>query len=455
MKSSSISFYFVLYLVAVITVFVITAERDQLLRQRDEDLAHLIEVYIKPLRLTAYADTARFFLEENQNVTIVPPRIRIKADGPMDREDISFTVLGVRDAEGAAVDRAGFRALNENGDGVVVCPPLTPGTYRVSVAGYKRRLLSDGKTMKVSIRDTTYEIAYSPRLESVDRDTVVLFARVEKSGIVPPQVTLSVPEAHDAWVIGPPYVKKVFVGGVEDARRVAFGVSGGGRIDPGPPGASFVTLTWDQPVLGRRTFVVSADARRGMGEKDRASTSFSVEVFPASFAVPPPARGFWGIPYVFNGQIAGLGTLDMAVESGHDGQILTTRPVVPPDTVIPQRGWNSLLFRVLYRGNPIKEQRVKLEAPPPPQIRWVQQTLDRSRNAFVIAAECADPLGGAVSLSLQSEPSGIVSLDRIRGTKFTITVNLATHPPAVFLKLTATDRFGGQSVSSKQFNIPQ
>jgi hypothetical protein len=180
-----------------------------------------------------------------------------------------------------------------------------------------------------------------------------------------------------------------------------------------------------------------------------------VEVFPASFAVPPPARGFWGIPYIFNGQIAGLGTLDLAVESGHDGQILTTRPVVPPDTVVPQRGWSSLLFRVLYRGNPIKEQRVKLEAPPPPQIRWVQQTLDRSRNAFVIAAECADPLGGAVSLSLQSEPSGIVSLDRIRGTRFTITVNLATHPPAVFLKLIATDRFGGQSVSSKQFNIPQ
>jgi hypothetical protein len=455
MKSSSISFYFVLYLVAVITVFVITGERDQLLRQRDEDIAHLIEIYIKPLRLTAYADTARFFLEENQASTSLPARIRVKADGPMDREDIRFTVVEVRDGAGSVLDPASFRTLNESGDGVVVCPALTPGTYRVSVAGYKRRLVTDGRTMKVSIRDTTYEIAYSPRLESVDRDTAILFARVEKSGIVPPQLTLSVPESHDAWVIGPPYVKKIFAGGVEDAGKVAFGVSGGGRIEPGPAGASFVSLTWDQPDLGRHTFVVNADARRGLGEKDKASISFSVEIFPASFAVSPPQRGFWGIPYIFNGQIAGLSTLDLAVECGHDGQILEKRPVIPPDTVIPQRGWNALMFRVLYRGNAIKEHRVALESPPPPQIRWVQQNLDRSRNVFVITAESGDPLGGSVSLSLQSEPSGIAALDRIRGTRFTITVDLKNRPAAIFLKLTATDRFGGQSVSAKQFNIPQ
>jgi hypothetical protein len=455
MKSSSISFYFVLYLVAVITVFVITGERDQLLRQRDEDLAHLIEVYIKPLRLTAYADTARFFLEENQPSTVAPVRIRIKTDGPMDREDIRFWVLEARDGTGNRLDPTSFRALNENGDGVVVCPTLAPGLYHISVTGYKRRLLSDGKTMRVSIRDTTYQIAYSPRLESVDRDTVILLAKVEKSGIVPPQLTLSVPETHDSWVIGPPYIKKIFVGGVQDVGRVAFAVSGNGRIEAGPAGASFASLLWDQPALGRHTFVVNADARRGLGEKDRATVTFTVEVFPASFTVTPSQRGYWGIPYVFHGQIAGLSSLDLAVEHGHDGQVFEKKPVLPPDTVLPQRGWNTLLFRVLYRGNPIKEHRVPLESPPPPQIRWVQQNLDRSRNVFVITAESGDPLGGPVSLSLQTEPSGIATLDRIRGTRFTVTIDLKNHPSAVFLKLVATDRFGGQSTSAKQFNIPQ
>ena len=57
----AISFYFVLYLVAIVTVFVITMERDTLLRRRDEDIAHLVEIYVKPLRLAPAIDTARFF----------------------------------------------------------------------------------------------------------------------------------------------------------------------------------------------------------------------------------------------------------------------------------------------------------------------------------------------------------------------------------------------------------
>jgi hypothetical protein len=309
--------------------------------------------------------------------------------------------------------------------------------------------------MSVTIRDTSYDIAYSPRLEGVDRDTAILLARVEKSGIAPPQLTLSVPEAHDTWVIGPPYVKKVFVGGVQDAEKVAFTVSGGARTEPVPANASYVSVIWDRPALGRHTFTMSADARRGLGEKDRASISYSVEVFPAAFVSPPPQRAFWGIPYAFNGQIAGIGTLDLAVEHGHDGLILGRRPVVPPDTVVAQRDWDILFFRVLYRGNVIKEHRVTLESPPPPQIRWVQQNLDRSKNAFMITAESADPLGGPVALSLQSEPSGIATLDRLRGTRFVITIDLRNRPPAMFIKLTATDRFGGRSVSAKQFNVPQ
>ena len=58
-------------------------------------------------------------------------------------------------------------------------------------------------------------------------------------------------------------------------------------------------------------------------------------------------------------------------------------------------------------------------------------------------------------MSVQSEPQGIAQLDRIKGTSFTVTVNLGGKPSAVFLKLSATDQYGGQSVSAKQFNIPQ
>ena len=219
MKSSSISFYFVLYLVAIITVFVITNERDSLLRQRDEDMAHLIAIYVKPLRLSAYVDTARFFVEPNQAVTSSPVRVHVKADGPLDRGDIVFTLVGARSIESGAIDLQGIHALNEGGDGVVVCPQLQPGIYTLTVAGYKRRLISDGKRMKVVIRDTTYEIQYSPNLERVDRDTAILLAKVEKSGLVPPRVTLSVSNANDTWVVGPPFTKQIFVGGCKMFRR--------------------------------------------------------------------------------------------------------------------------------------------------------------------------------------------------------------------------------------------
>jgi hypothetical protein len=455
MKSSNISFYFVLYLVAIITVFVITSERDQLLRQRDEDIAHLIEVYVKPLHLTAYVDTARFFVSPNEQLTSEPVKVRVKADGPMDRDDIAFTIVSAHTADGGSIDSRAVRAVNESGDGVLITPPLEPGLYEFTVAGYKRRVISDGTRMKVSIRDTTYEVQYSKRLEKVDRDTVTLLARVEKSGIAPPQLTLSVPDANDAWVVGPPFTKKIFVGGVQDVGGVSFAPGGSGRIERSAGAPSYVTFVWDRPTLGRHTFAVTADARRGLGPKDRAQIGFAVQVFPATFSTPPAGRGYWGIPYVFDGQIAGLNPLDVAVDVSHDGQTLHTKPVLPRDTLIPQRSWNSLAFKVLYKGSIIKEHRVPLEMPPPPQIRWVQQNLDRTANTFVITAESTDPIGGPVKLSLQSEPSGIATMDRIRGTRFRISIDLRNKPPAVFLKLTATDQFGGQSVSSKQFNIPR
>jgi hypothetical protein len=455
MKSSHISFYFVLYIVAIITVFVITMERDRLLRERDEDIAHLIEVYVKPLRLSAYVDTVRAFISPNQPQTGEPVRLRVKADGPMDRSDIKFTLIGVESEGPGTVDPSSVTVANDNGDGVVTTPPLEAGIYRFAVSGYKHRVITAGKTMKVQIRDTTYVVQYSERLKSVDTDTAYLIAKVEKSGIAPPQITLSVQETNDTWVLGPAFVKKIFVGGVQDISGVSFSVTPPARIERSAEDRSFVQCVWDKPELGKRSFTVSVDAHRGLGAKDVATVAFGVQVFPASFGTLPSDKGFWGIPYVFDGQIAGLGPLDLSVEATRDGQPLGTKPVVPKDTVVPQQGWKSLSFTVLYRGSPIKTHRVTLQSPPPPQIRWVQQNLDRSRSVFLISAESSDPIGGPVRLSLQSEPSGIATLDKIRGTRFTITIDLKGRPSAVFLKLIATDQFGGQGISSKQFNIPQ
>jgi hypothetical protein len=455
MKSSNISFYFVLYLVAVITLFVITTERDALLRERDDDIAHLIEIYVKPLHLSAYVDTTRYFIEPREPHTKDSVRIRLKADGPIDKGDIVFSLVSASTLDPGHDDARLTQVRNEDGDGLLVSPPLGVGVYAFTVAGYKRRIVPDGDKVKVLIRDTTYAVQFSPRLAKVDRDTVVLYARVEESGVTPPQLTLSVEEAQSNWVFGTPFSKRVFVSGLEDTRRATYSIDGPGRVVLPERAESYVTFIWDQPALGRRAVAITANANRGLGSLDIAKTAFSLEVYPPAFVTAPAEKAYWGIPYVFDGRIAGLSPLDLSVELSRDGQVLHTRPVVPPDTVTAERTWTSALFRILFRGGEVKSHRVTFAAPPPPQIRWILQSIDRDRNKFVVTAAAADPLGGPVLLSIQSEPSGIAQLDKIRGTSFVISIDLQNKPNAVFLKLTATDKYGGRSASAKQFNIPQ
>lgn len=454
-SSNRISFYFVLYLVAIISVFVITMERDNLLRKRDEDIAHLIEIYIKPLRVLPAVDTARFFVTPGQKVTVEPLRLLAKAEGPIDKDDIRYSLVDVRrvagkEKEEPPPDKGSF--VNDHGDGVLSFPPLGEGVYEFKVAGYKPRIVSQGKTMRVAIRDTSYEIQYSDRLQKIDRDTTVLIASVVKTGLEPTQLALSTDRARDTWVLGPPYTKRVFVGGVESPERVTFD-AGPLRVERNPAERSFVTLVWDHPSLGAKTFTVHGSANRGIGDKDHAATSFTVEVLPPTFANNSSTRGYWGIPYVFDGQIVGVNPIDLSVEFAHDGTTVWTRPVVPRDTVVPDRSWRTMAFRVLYHGSLVKEHRATVEAPPPPQIRWVKQELDRSQNTLIVSVACADPAGGPVKMSLESQPGGIARLDKIRGTNFTVTVNLEGKPAGVFLKLTAVDQYGGQGNSTRQFSL--
>ncbi len=454
-SSHRISFYFVLYLVAIISVFVITMERDTLLRKRDEDIAHLVEIYIKPLHVLPAVDTARFFITPSQKVTLEPLRLLAKADGPIDKDDIRYTLVDVRRIAGEEdgeppPDKGTF--TNDHGDGVLSFPPLGEGVYQFTVAGYKPRIVRQGKSMRVAIRDTSYEIPYSDRLNTIDRDTTVLVATIIKTGLEPTQLDLSTDRARDTWVLGPPYRKRLFVGGVESPERITFD-AGLLRVERDPAERSFVTLIWDRPTLGARKFTIRGSANRGIGDKDHASTSFTVEVLPPNFGNTPPPRGYWGIPYLFDGQIVGVNPIDLSVAFAHDGTSVWTRPVVPRDTVVPERSWHTMAFRVMYHGSVVKEHHATVEAPPPPQIRWVKQDLDRVRNVLIVSVACTDPAGGPVKMSLESQPGGIARLDRIRGTNFTVTVNLEGKPAGVFLKLTAVDQYGGQGNSARQFSL--
>ncbi len=451
----TISFYFVLYLVAIITVFVITSERDTLLRKRDEDMARLIEIYVRPLKISPAIDTARFAIPGNQTATAEPLRLVAKSDGPIDREDIQYRLLSVKrlTGEGVTEEPASSGSVsNVNGDGVLTYQPLPEGVYHFQMSGYKPRIKRDGQSMRVMIRDTTYSVQYSERLMSIDLDTAVLIALVSKTGLEPIQLTLSTDRSHDTWVLGPPFTKRVFIAGAESPERVTID-AGGLRVERNPAERSFVTVIWDRTTLGPHAFTVSGNANRSLGQKDHASTTFSVDILPAAFVTPPPDHAYWGLPYVFDGQIVGVNPIELSVETLRNGQPAGVRPVVPKDTVVADRSVKNIAFRVMYHGASIKEYRVALEPPPPPQIRWLRQEIDRTRNAFIVTVACSDPIGGPVRMSLESQPNGIARIDKVRGTNFTITVSLEGKPSGVFLKLAAVDQYGGQAISTKQFNI--
>ncbi|MFI5252734.1 MAG: hypothetical protein ACHQQQ_09925 [Bacteroidota bacterium] len=457
MKSSDISFYFILYLVAVMTVFAITVERDRTLEQRNAMIAQLVAVYVKPLHLNTYIDTTKYFIDVSQPHMNDSVRVKIQTEGPIQKDDIIFTLLESEkiSPDGNQTLPLEGRVYNDYGDGVMVYAPLGEGTYRFKVTGFKNRLKLDGAQMSVKIGDSTYSIPYSDALADVDRDTTALLVKVVKGGLAKEQINLSVTDVHETWVVGPAFQKKIFIGGIASMQGVSYNVTGGGKLEKSTTGESYLTFLWDSPKQGKHSFTVTVDAERGGGSKDRASTTFDVDVRPALFNRPPAEKWFWGIPYQFDGQIAGINALNLTVQSFHDGQPLATQPALPPFMITPAKGWGSLSFNVQYHGVTIKEHRVSLTAPPPPQVKWVQQNLDRGREAYNIQFTSTDASGGLVTASLQSQPSGIATIDRIRGTSFTITVSLKDKPTSVFLKLTVTDQYGGQATSSKQFNLPQ
>jgi hypothetical protein len=457
MKYSGISFYFVLYLVAIVSVFFIAMERDHLLKERDEDIAHLVELHIKPLRLEPYDDTVRVSIAPSMTATEAPIEMRARVDGPLAKEQVRFSLLeaGRVDPQGGLTALASSGTITSNdGDAVLLAGPLEEGVYRFRVAASTNRITRDGNNLSVRIQDTTYVIPFSPALEHIDSDTVLLIASVEKSGVNPLQLTLAVQEKEERWVLGPPYAKKLFFGGIEDPSRLRFTAPPDTRIERATDG-QYAILTWDRPVSGKRTLTVVADASRGLGGRDRASITFSVSVLPPSFIVPPADKGFWGVPYSFDARLEGLNPVDLSVRTLHDGLPLATRSAAEQDTVVPDRNWRKLKFEISYRGHVVKEHELALSSPPPPQIRWLQQNLDRSRNVFTVSLAASDAANGPVRMSLDAQPAGAARLDQIRGKTFTVSVNLAGNPEAVFLKITAVDRFGGQSTSTKQFNIPK
>ena len=344
MKSSGLTFYFILYLVAIVTVFAITVERDQVLDERDEVIEHLISVYVKPLALSSFVDTARFFIEPNQTFTRDSIRVKLIVEGPIEKKAIVFTLLEAKrwQSEGnfQGEEITGV-VRNEEGEGVLLYPPLEAGIYEFKVSAYKKRIASRRNQMSVTIGDTTYAIPYSESLERIDRDTTVLIAKVEKSGVIPPQLTLSVQEARENWVLGPDYRKKIFVSGVGTVQGVSFAAGRPGGIETVTGVGSYVHFLWEKPTLGKRTFTVTANANRGFGEKDRSSVTFDVEVLPATFVSSPSSKGFWGIPYLFNGQVVGVNPLDLSVQVFHDGKSLGMKPVVRKLSLLPDRNWNS------------------------------------------------------------------------------------------------------------------
>jgi len=194
------SFYFVLYLVALVSLLDVITERDDAQREIAEILVKKIseapELQVPPTLIWFTNDSSRAL-------------IRVRGlDTEAEKQSIKFELKSLDGnlPEGLASEIV----KDEEGNGILAGRLSEKGIYRLqTVAEVNRELPRD---LPESVRDLIKrqlgdEIPLTTK-------PVSFTLKVEGAGAPPPQLTLNVePPRDDRWIVGSPYVKNIYVGG--------------------------------------------------------------------------------------------------------------------------------------------------------------------------------------------------------------------------------------------------
>lgn len=432
------SFYFVLYLVALVSLLDVISERDEAQRE-------IVEILVKKISEAPelqVPDTLIWFAKDSSRSLI---KVRgLETDD--EKKNISYELKPVDGSmpEGLSENVS----LDREGNGILAGRVLEKGLYSLqATAQVNRELPSE---LPESVRDLiNRQLGDEIPLKT---KPVNFTLKVEGAGAAPPKLTLNVePPQSDKWIVGTPYQKNIYVGG-PSVDIVSFSTSDSRFSVTKEIGK--IRLEWANPIVTSSPINVTVYGRANRGaspDLENASTNFTVSVAPPRWDPEPAPEAYWEVPFTFASGVSGLEANKFTVEILANGSNLvkTVSAVEYPFVFKPERSWTSLTFRVLSVVNTeMLRKEIPVKKPIPPQIKWVGSTWQG--NEYVLKFSSSDVGNGDVTIENCSvvQPDGITSrLDTRRGKNFTLTVqNLqATRPSAIKIKVTVTGIGGSRT----------
>ncbi len=432
------SFYFVLYLVALVSLLDVITERDDAQRE----IAEILVKKISEAPELQVPDTLIWFTKDSSRALI---RVRgLETDAEKQSIKYDLKPVGGTFPDGLTPEIQ----KDDEGNGILSGKILEKGLYTLRVvADVNRGLPRDlpESVRELILRQLGDEIPLTTR-------PVQFTLKVEGAGAPPPQLTLNVePPREDKWIVGSPYIKNIYVGG-PTPDIVSFSCS-----DPRfsvVKDVGRIRLEWANPMVTTSPITVTVNARANRGAEahlENASATFTLSVAPPRWDPEPPAEAYWDVPFTYASGIRGLDPNKFTVEILANGSlpVKTLSAVEFPFVFKPERTWTSLTFRALSTSHTeMLRKEIPVKKPVPPQIKLAGSTWNGNEYHFKFSSSDVGNNDVTVESASVIQPEGIVSrLDTRRGKAFTLIVQnlLATRPGAIKIKITVTGIGGSRT----------
>lgn len=407
------SFYFILYLVAIVSLLDVITERDE----AQEEMVGILLKKITSVPVLSARDTVVWTARESGRAVISVAGLST----PLEMANIRYTIasLGPSSPDGIAKEPI----VDAKGNAILAGKVSEKGTYNFqATATVEREIPSD---IPEAVRDAINRL--SGDKVSLQSEPVSFVVKVEGKNTVGPALTLNVePPSDDKWILGVPYAKNIYVGGPAPD-LVTFTCSDSRFKITKDIGK--VQLSWAQPMSGVTHVVVRANANRELGDLDHAETKFSIDVGPPRWQPEPRPIAYNRVNYRFESTLGGLSTNEYTIQVLANKSELkaTILPNQFPYELKPDPSWKTLTFRAMGRAAMLKEIEIPVKDPPPPQLKW--QGESHEGNDHVIKFYCEDVDGGDVNVNFNVvQPQGVraVMSPPVRGKTFTITIKDVT-----------------------------
>jgi hypothetical protein len=403
------SFYFILYLVAIVSLLDVITERDE----AQEEIVSVLLKKITSAPVLSARDTVVWTAKDSGRAVISVAGL----SSPLEMANIRYMVasLDPEPPEGVSTEPA----VDPKGNAILTGRIAERGTYNFqAVATVEREMPTD---IPEAVRDAIHRV--SGDRVSLQTEPVSFVVKVEGRNIVGPALTLNVePPGEDKWILGVPYTKNIYVGG-PSPEVVTFACSDSRFKITKDVGK--IQLSWAQPMSGLTRVLVRANANRELGDLDYAETKFTIDVGPPRWQPEPRPMAYNRVTYRFESTLGGLSpdVYRIQVIANKTDIKATVSPHQFPYELKPDPSWKTLTFRAMGRSAMLKEVEIPVKDPPPPQIRW--QGESHEGNNHIIKFYCEDVDGGDVNINFNVvQPQGVKALmsPPVRGKSFTITI---------------------------------